>query len=1832
MMVTVQRLKMIALALLLLIGSLPAFPSGKVQAAEGQAEAAQNAYVRIQNQYTGAYLYALEDRVAYGSPVETDQASHWLIKQEGELVTLQNRETGKWMAMSEVDSHLEPIVLLDSDQINELTVAERYQWHLLNALTDGFFNLESAAKRQAYVHIEDSTGYAQASQIPPQWGSVQWKLEPVTTYMRLKNSYTGDYLIALDDKVSYSASVVEENPASHWIIEQQGEAVRFINRSSGAVISRSGLQDHLSPLVLEAASDLAAEQTLWNMVGAGDGVWNIQSSEHSEQLIHLQDSTGYAQASSIPGNWGSAQWVLEEVKVKSSYIEHPGEEQPGYIRIKNDWLELYMYEDEGVLRYGNMSPSDERGHWLVEEHDGAYTLKNRATGHYVSLRGVADDATPVPLVEQTEVSADLLWSISNMQTAGNKHIKAAGEKADVFLHVEKRLGYVQYGTIPAAWGSPQWRFIDVKDEGPSFIRLKNSYTGQYLYQQGDKVAYGESSLDDAASHWQLEDMGNEQYRIKNRATGHYMHVEGMDQDEKAHLTALPVGEVEASWHSARWTLPESSNDAINIVNVYQPERLVHVEDGTGYAQASSIPAFWGSAGWLIEEAPEHLPIEIPAGYARLKNAATSHYLYENANGVVLHGAIEETDGRGHWLIEQHADSPQQYTITNRLTGNQIQYSEKDQLLVTTHAATEEQQSYWWIEPAPTGSHALIRSTAAPLEYIHLRDRAGYAQQSLQSIESADLHWSIEPASETLVPYEEESNDEPVYTSWIAHQQPFQLHVEGKQLLVKQEQVVLEDSSDSHLPEEAEWVLWDYNGYQWLQHHATGQFAYWNERLSRYELTTKDQLGLQPDASWSWQMSSGTGKLLLAPNTHTASSGGAAQSDEQASAAAPHLTLVYVASDVTLQAEDAFARGGLAVERALAKQYEGSGIVAGFTDTEQQLLFTVYAPEDGAYAATLRYTFTGSRSKQLAFKINGLAGGAVQLTPAANWDEWQSAQLELPLRKGLNTIVLSSARSDKQPLWLDQITIKQVLPLAYRGATVETTVYEAELAATTGERLEPSRHYYSIAAESSARSAVKLTEAADYITFEVQQPANRLTLRYVLPDSEDGSGIEAQYGLQINGEEVATPVLTSEYAWVYGSYPWTNRPADGNAHRFYDEHTIEIPEVKAGDTITIHKLNDQPYLIVDLIEVALAPEAYEQPQGYVNAADYGAIADDGLDDRAAIMDAIEAARKQGYGVYIPAGQYVIAGEPIPLSDITIRGAGKWHTELVGYGFMGLGNHVEVYDLAIDGKRSARIDELEESGFDGTFGEGSILAHLHINRTKTGIWINQKELENGEMLNTTGLYVSDVQIRNTYADGINFSSGTSHSMAEHASIRYPGDDGLAMWANGIQSEGNTFRYNTVDLPWLASNIAIYGGKDVTVTDNLVTDTVAFGAGISVSTRHNPEKYEGTTLVARNTLLRTGGREYNWPADFGAMFIHTSDRPLEASVYITDNIVIDSTYQGISFLGEQPASGLVLERNSVDRSGTWGIATSGNISGSAEIGSTLVRASRLGDLREGAAAFELKRLNQGYSFNNPTFYAEFAGERQAPVTLEMGDVMEVEVFTSAGDKLDSATITASGEAVTVLPNNSLQAVKAGPSTVTITAGSSSRSYTVNVLDTTPPVWASTNAELKAAAQGSASVKLTLPEASDESRISYRLIWNGGYQLVAGSENEVLVTGLQSGSRYQFTLHAVDASGNWTADGLTASATTANMPVLQPEPVQPQPESSFHTKEQMNEQGEAVTVYQVTDQAWQQWIDQAEGSTLLVSLPVSAALMPAALELSAKQLQELKEQGQLAALAVQL
>ncbi len=115
----------------------------------------------------------------------------------------------------------------------------------------------------------------------------------------------------------------------------------------------------------------------------------------------------------------------------------------------------------------------------------------------------------------------------------------------------------------------------------------------------------------------------------------------------------------------------------------------------------------------------------------------------------------------------------------------------------------------------------------------------------------------------------------------------------------------------------------------------------------------------------------------------------------------------------------------------------------------------------------------------------------------------------------------------------------------RGATVAFNEQEAEKAATTGSVIT-GRSAYTLAAEASGRSAVRLAKG-QYVDFVLPAAANAITVRYSIPDASSGGGITAPLVVTGNGAHAQTMTLTSQYAWLYNLYPFTNDPNAGVLH-------------------------------------------------------------------------------------------------------------------------------------------------------------------------------------------------------------------------------------------------------------------------------------------------------------------------------------------------------------------------------------------------------------------------------------------------------------------------------------------------------------------------------------------------------------------------------------------------------------------------------------------------------------------------------------------------------------
>ncbi|MBB4689430.1 glycosyl hydrolase family 28-related protein [Amycolatopsis jiangsuensis] len=483
----------------------------------------------------------------------------------------------------------------------------------------------------------------------------------------------------------------------------------------------------------------------------------------------------------------------------------------------------------------------------------------------------------------------------------------------------------------------------------------------------------------------------------------------------------------------------------------------------------------------------------------------------------------------------------------------------------------------------------------------------------------------------------------------------------------------------------------------------------------------------------------------------------------------------------------------------------------------------------------------------------------------------------------------------------------------RGASVPFVEQEAENAATNATVLGPDRTARTLAGEASGRKAVTLAGPGQYVEFTLTVAANSLDVRYSIPDNAQGTGTDGTLSVHIDGKDVRDLDLTSRYAWYYGSYPFTNDPAQGKGHHFYDEtRALFDTSYPVGTKIRLQvDAGDVTPVTVDLADFEQVAPAAEQPADALAVTDFGATAGDTTDDANAFDDAVAAAREQGREVWIPTGTFTL-GHHVTVDQVTVRGAGPWYSVLTGprAGIFGKGEPascstptypgnaavpgsstgVTLSGFAIIGQVDARVDCDQANGIGGALGGGSVVENLWIQHTKVGLWLDGP---------FDGLTVRGNRILDQTADGLNLHQGISDVLVTNNFLRNTGDDGLAMWSEKDADHDNTFSFNTVLLPILANNIAIYGGRDNTVSDNVVADNQDQGGGLHVANRFTAVPLAGTTTLARNTAIRTGVLDSNWQFGVGALWFDGRDSAITGRIEVTDTDLLDNNYEAIQFI---------------------------------------------------------------------------------------------------------------------------------------------------------------------------------------------------------------------------------------------------------------------------------------------------------------------------------------------
>ncbi|MRG59601.1 hypothetical protein GE115_06915 [Agromyces sp. CFH 90414] len=651
------------------------------------------------------------------------------------------------------------------------------------------------------------------------------------------------------------------------------------------------------------------------------------------------------------------------------------------------------------------------------------------------------------------------------------------------------------------------------------------------------------------------------------------------------------------------------------------------------------------------------------------------------------------------------------------------------------------------------------------------------------------------------------------------------------------------------------------------------------------------------------------------------------------------------------------RGGTAFEAETAHRANGAvatadGGAVDLTAERARLVVAVNADRAGKQDVVVRYRAAAEASVVVA--VDGHPVGRLAL-PTRGGEEWRDVAMPLTLREGIGTIELRrTGDAAGGRLAVDAVRLRDGSPVAARGATVPFTTHEAERGTTNGEVLAPSRTFRELAAEASGRQAVTLSEPGQYVEWRLDAAANALVVRASIPDTADGAGQSTTLAVLADGRKVGDVPVSSVYAWVYGGYPYGNDPEAGGAQRFFDDGSVRLPRLREGTVLRLEKDASSGALpiTVDLAETEDAPEPYARPAGSLDVRDFGAVADDGIDDAAAFGEAIAAAQETGGIVWVPEGRFTLA-KRLRLHGVTLRGAGAWYSVLEGVdgrgGLYAMGSGTTIADLKVDGDVRYRDDARFDAAVEGAFGQGSLVQGVWAEHTKVGLWVDA---------GTDGLAAVDLRVRNTFADGVHLHGAVADTRVEHASVRNTGDDAMAMWSSGGAVARSSFVHATVQTPLLGNGAAVYGGEANRVSGLLVRDTLTAAAGVAVSTRFNPVPFSGTTVVEDSTLIRTGGWEPNWNTSFGAIWVFADTSHLTTPVVLRDLDVLDSTYEGLLVSGGHWVDDLRVADVRIDGTGSYAVAA--RVGGEHRFAN--VRATRIAAPADGPTQFWGTFIDEG------------------------------------------------------------------------------------------------------------------------------------------------------------------------------------------------------------------------------------------------------------------------------
>ncbi|MFC4064553.1 discoidin domain-containing protein [Actinoplanes subglobosus] len=557
-----------------------------------------------------------------------------------------------------------------------------------------------------------------------------------------------------------------------------------------------------------------------------------------------------------------------------------------------------------------------------------------------------------------------------------------------------------------------------------------------------------------------------------------------------------------------------------------------------------------------------------------------------------------------------------------------------------------------------------------------------------------------------------------------------------------------------------------------------------------------------------------------------------------------------------------------------------------------------ATSSGAHGVTLTILNGSTTVRTLTASYTGtLAAGA---STTLNLGSWTAANgrytvrtvvavdsAELPVKQANNT--------SEKPFFVG------------RGANLPFDFYEAEDGQLGGGAaiVGPNRIVGNLAGEASGRKAVTLNQTGSYVQWTTRAATNTVVARFSIPD-----GTTSSINVYVNGSLNRTLPLNSKFAWLYGNEANPQNSGTGPRH-IYDEANILLTgSFPAGSTIKLQKdSGNSGNIAIDFINLEqVAPVANPDASKYVVPAGF---------DQQSVQAALDAARQDTskLGVYLPAGDYQTSNKfQVYGRAIKVVGAGPWYTRFhtpstqsetdAGFRADATANGSTFADFAFFGNYTIRID-----------GPGKVFDFANVsNITIDNIWAEHVVcLYWGA--NTDNMVIKNSRIRNTFADGVNMTNGSTGNLVDNNEARATGDDSFALFsaidAGGADEINNTYSNLTTILTWRAAGIAVYGGYANTFKNIYIADTLVY-SGITISSLDFGYPMNGfganpPTVFDNISIVRAGG--HFWGAQtFPAIWMFSASKVFQG-IRVSNVDIVDPTYSGIMFqtqyIGGQPVN---------------------------------------------------------------------------------------------------------------------------------------------------------------------------------------------------------------------------------------------------------------------------------------------------------------------------------------